>query len=139
MKRIPILISMAFLVLACGGPATPTPDVVATEVAQAGGGCHAHCTGADCHGNPIANLHLHPGTRTPTSTSTATFSRTPTPTRTPTHTHTPTHTPTPVPEAVVQIDTLNVRSGPGTDYDAVGKVSRGDKLKLAARPTIARG
>lgn len=41
-----------------------------------------------------------------------------------------TRTPTPLPEAVVQIDTLNVRSGPGTVYDVIGGVHRGDKLRV---------
>jgi hypothetical protein len=34
MQRILVLVGLAFLVAACGGPPAPTPDVVATEVAE---------------------------------------------------------------------------------------------------------
>lgn len=55
-------------------------------------------------------------TSTPTATDTPTTTPTETSTPTPTATDIPTSTPTPLPQAVVQIATLNVREGPGTEY-----------------------
>ncbi len=46
----------------------------------------------------------------------------------------PTVTPTPPPLAVVQIDTLNVREGPGTQYKPpLTQVSTGDELTVLGR------
>jgi hypothetical protein len=69
--------------------------------------------------------HLGP---VPTPTPTLTPSLTPTASRTPV----PTFTPTPIPPAVVP-DTVNVRKGPGTNYDAMGSVPAGSKVSLVAR------
>ncbi|HIC88051.1 MAG TPA: hypothetical protein EYP04_01420, partial [Anaerolineae bacterium] len=52
---------------------------------------------------------------------------------TPTATVRPADTPTPEPMAVVAADTLNVRGGPGTDYEIVGKVYHGDQLTIEGR------
>jgi SH3-like domain-containing protein len=70
----------------------------------------------------------------PTATSTPT--ETSTPTRTPTPTHTPTRTPTPLPDAVVDAEVANVRAGPGTVYDIVGKVQSGDALQVTGKDSI---
>ncbi|UCC86696.1 MAG: protein kinase [Anaerolineales bacterium] len=73
---------------------------------------------------------------TPTPSPTVTPSNTPLPTATPTpaptHTPTPTRTPTP-PDAVVSAETANLRTGPGTVYDVVGQVERGDELRVVDR------
>ncbi|NIO72479.1 MAG: protein kinase [Anaerolineae bacterium] len=45
----------------------------------------------------------------------------------------PTDTPTPKPVAVVQAEAMNVRGGPGTEYDVLGQVKQGDKLEILAR------
>jgi len=94
-------------------------------------------------------------THTPTSTSTNTPSPTPTltdtpvpsptltatpmPTITPTATPMPTTaptatlTPTPWADAVVNAEALNLRSGPGTVYDVLGVLKRGDPLKVTGK------
>ncbi len=63
----------------------------------------------------------------------------PTPTKAPSATATakptdkPTARPTPVPHAVVTSETLNVRSGPDTQYDAIGRVAKGDALTVVGQ------
>jgi serine/threonine-protein kinase len=44
-----------------------------------------------------------------------------------------TSTPTPKPVAVVQAEALNVRGGPGTEYDVLGQVKQNDELEIMAR------
>ena len=55
---------------------------------------------------------------------------TPTPTPTPTPTNTPTATATSRPEVVVQVSTLNVRTGPSTLYPVVGRVHKGQTFAI---------
>lgn len=50
-----------------------------------------------------------------------------------TETPAPTETPTPAADAVVGVDALNFRSGPGTQYDVVGQLKRGDPLTVAGK------
>jgi len=57
----------------------------------------------------------------------------PTPTAPPTATPAPEPTPTPIPTAIVTADALNLRSGPGTEYDRMGLVRLGDELKVVGR------
>lgn len=82
----------------------------------------------------IVEVALEP-TPTPTDTPTSTPTDTPfpTPTSVPTLTPTATATPTPIPDVVVNADTLNLRSGPGTDYDILGVLKEGDTLKVTGR------
>lgn len=68
-------------------------------------------------------------TPTPTRTSTSTPTRTPTPRPT----STPTRTPTPLPDAVVSVEVGNLRAGPGTEYDIIGKVKEGDRVTVSTR------
>ncbi len=93
-------------------------------------------------------------TETPVATVTPTFTPTPTPTLTPTPTYTPAPTPTPVPTDTptgptdtptptpspdpltprndyvwVTTSSLNVRTGPGTEYKSLGTLSEGQKVK----------
>jgi rubrerythrin len=72
-------------------------------------------------------------TLTPTITHTPKLTDTPKPTETSIPTATLTPTPQPIGVATVKGDTVNVRAGPGTNYDVVTKVSKGDKLSVYAR------
>lgn len=84
----------------------------------------------------VAAVTPEPPTTAPTATRPApspTPTRRPTATRTPTPTQTSTPSPTPMPDAVVTVETLNLRSGPGTIYDRVGALRRGDALTVTAR------
>lgn len=65
-------------------------------------------------------------TRTPLPTRTAAPTRMPS--ATPTYTATPTPTATPSPDAIVVANTLNLRGGPGTDYETLTQLSQGDEL-----------
>ena len=82
---------------------------------------------------PPAPTDPSPDTPTPTSTATPTPTTTPTETPTPTFTPTATPTPTPKPDAVVNTEALNLRSGPGTVYDVLGRLKRGDCLKVTGK------
>jgi len=68
----------------------------------------------------------------PTNTSTIPAPPADTPTMKP-PTPTPTATPTPKPDAVVNTVALNLRSGPGTDYEILGVLKQGDFLQVAGR------
>ena len=46
---------------------------------------------------------------------------------------TPRPTPTPRPNVVVTVNLLNVRKGPGTSYDIIGKVKKGDVLSVLGK------
>jgi uncharacterized protein YraI len=76
---------------------------------------------------------------TPTPTATITHAPTHTPTSTATHTPTstpiatPTSTSTPKPDAVVNVEALNLRSGPGAEYDILGALKQGDVLKVTGK------
>jgi len=71
-------------------------------------------------------------TDTPIPTNT---SDVPPPTDTPSLPPTPVSTPTPIsqPEATVATKTLNVRSGPGTNYSRVKQAKEGERLKVVGR------
>ncbi|MCC9077113.1 DUF3048 domain-containing protein [Litorilinea aerophila] len=87
--------------------------------------------------------------RTPASTALAsptaqaTISLLPTPTPTPRPTATPTASPTPEvspsptpyqePTGQVNADVVNLRSGPGTQYNIIGRVRRGDTVTIVGR------
>ncbi len=49
---------------------------------------------------------------------------------------TPTPTSTPTPVAVVRAEVLNVRSGPGTEFDVIGQVKLDDLLQVIARTPV---
>jgi hypothetical protein len=76
-------------------------------------------------------------TDTPTLTPTPTFTPTPpaTPTATPTFTPTATPTPTPIPmpQAVVIVERLNARSGPGILYEPITIVFLDDQFEVVGR------
>lgn len=72
-----------------------------------------------------------PPTATPTPTFTATF--TPSATRTPTATIPPTATPDGVEITVTAGQFVNIRRGPGTAYEVLGRANRGTKFKAEGR------
>ena len=45
----------------------------------------------------------------------------------------PTNTPTPEPGAIVDTESLNIRSGPDTAYSIVGSASKGDRLDIIGK------
>ena len=96
MTRHKALLLLVLVLSACGGPATPTPDAVATQIAVEEA-AHATMTASV----PTATATPAP-TETPTATSTPTPTATATPTETPTSTATPEPTPTLIPVVVPQ-------------------------------------
>lgn len=74
------------------------------------------------------------GAPTPTPTDAPTPTPTEAPTPTPTEAPTPTPTPSPDPEIIatgtVWVNVLNIRSGPGTSYDIVGKFAKNDHVSI---------
>jgi hypothetical protein len=74
-----------------------------------------------------------PSPSTPTPTHTATLTPTSTHTASPTPTLIPTATPTPKPDAVVSVENLHLRSGPGKDYDSVRTLRKGNPLEVMGK------
>lgn len=79
-----------------------------------------------------------PATSTPTATAVRTPTRTPFPTHTPTPTPSPTRTPTSTPTrliaiASVLVPTLNMRSGPGTDFPVIARSQAGGLFPIVAQ------
>ncbi len=74
---------------------------------------------------PVAKLP----TKTPTPARTPTANRKPAPTRTPTRRPTA----TPKADAIITVDSGNLRSGPGTNYDVVGQVSKNQKIIITGK------
>ena len=139
------LIVSSVLVLfaaACSGPQTPDPTEIARLAAQA---VKATLTAQPTQPTPPTVTPLPTATRPPTAmptgepTATSAHSATPT-SPPPTTVATPTFTPQPSPTAtsdaplaLVQSDTLNVRSGPGTGHSVVTAAKRADKLPVSGR------
>jgi hypothetical protein len=71
------------------------------------------------------------GSAAVTGTSTPVGTSSPTPSATPGVT--PSATVAPTPEAEVIIQSLNVRSGPGTEYSVIGSLSQGTKVEVLGR------
>lgn len=104
MKQYVVLAFVVTLALvACGGPASPTPDTVATKVAVEKAAFATLTAEAPTTTNTPTATSTPTPTATPTPIPTDTPTRTATPTRTPTRTptatltSTPTHTATPAP------------------------------------------
>lgn len=80
---------------------------------------------------------------TPTATHTPTITPTPSNTSTPTATFTPTITLTPtstlVPCTITASGSINLRSGPGTDFDVRGQLAAGQQQMVNAQETGADG
>ena len=71
-----------------------------------------------------------PRNRHPSPTASATPTASPTPTQTSSTTPSPAPTPTPAPYVESTEGGVNVRSGPGTDYDQIGAVAAGQRLEV---------
>jgi hypothetical protein len=69
-------------------------------------------------------------TDTPVPTNTPTPTQTPSPTPSPTDTAEPTETPTANPNLVVNVDSINLRSGPGTNFDIIESADRDDYFRV---------
>jgi hypothetical protein len=87
MKRFVVSAVLLWILAGCGGPATPTPDVVATQIAVEEA---AHAT---------MTARAPAATQTPTTTPSPTYTTIPTKTPTPRPTNTPVPTRTPSPTA----------------------------------------
>jgi len=129
-----VLLGFSLAITACGQEPTPDPTTVA-ELAQT---AVAATMAAQPTPTPLptATATPVPPTDTPEPTPTATYTPTNTPTSTPKATATPTETPaptaTPTP-AVKIVKNANLRAGPGTNYQIVGKVSPGDKIQVTGK------
>ena len=77
----------------------------------------------------------HTATAAPTNTAPPSPTATSAPSATPTvaPTQKPSDTPTPAPHAIVTSETLNMRSGPDTQFEAVARLSRGDALTVVGQ------
>jgi len=101
MKAYAILPVLVFALVGCGGPATQSPDLVATQIAVEEA-AHATMTARAPTVSPTPRATDTPEpTSTPTATPTATNTQTATRTPLPTETPTPTATPTLVPVVVL--------------------------------------
>ena len=106
MRRCLVLVPVLCLVVGCGGEATPTPDLAATQLAQEKAAHTTMTAEAPTPTNPptftptvtLTATRTNTATGTPTNTPTCTPMATQTPTATPTHTPTPTSTATPTPK-----------------------------------------
>lgn len=76
---------------------------------------------------PSPSVSARPATPAPTTLPTSISPPAPSPTRLP--------SPTPPPDAVVNVEALNLRAGPDTVYDKVGLLHKGDELEAVARTT----
>jgi len=101
---LPVLMVSAIIAVSCGSAITPSTLTPSVPVSP---------------------------TRTPTSAPAHTAISTATPTSILTSAATP--TPIPQPEAIVATEALNVRSGPGVNYDKLRQVKEGEKLKIIGR------
>ena len=131
MARFVLLSVLLLGLVACGGPETPTPDAVATQVAVGRAAAATLTAEAPAATEPT----LETAVPSVTTTSTPSEASTPSPTDTmpvPTAPAPPTVRPTVPPVgpllgqfAVVNVasdDVLNVRSGPGVDHPIVGTI-----------------
>lgn len=140
MKWWVLLILLVFFVGACGGDDVILPTEIALLTPDAIS--EAPIVTATETATPTeTSAPSETPTDTPTRTATDTFTPTtsPTDTNTPTATASPTFTltftpsATPPPEelmAIVEAEGLNVRNGPGDDYDVIAFVEQGTALKV---------
>lgn len=105
-----------FLVIGCGSNETPAPPI--------------NESGAQAPTQPAAPTPADPPTDTPAPTASPVP---PTDTPAPTATPDPTNTPAPAADAVVNVDVLNFRAGPSTDYDVIGTLYLGDELTVTGQ------
>ena len=115
------------LVIACGASSTPTPlaqPPTATPIPPT----------ATKPSGPAPTWTPRPTyTPIPTWTPSPTSTPTGTPTNTPTSTPAPTSTPTSIPITGAGTADVNLRAGPGTDFDKVGLLNAGDKCTIECK------
>ena len=140
--RKSVLLAMAITLMiaaaACGGTPTPAATVApqATERSAPQPATAVPTTAPTA--TPVPPTVAPPPTAAPTLAPTATQPP-PTPTSAPSATPTakptdkPTATRTPAPHAVVTSETLNVRAGPDTQYEAVARAAKGDALTVVGQ------
>jgi hypothetical protein len=79
-------------------------------------------------------------TATPISPTPTVTPAPPSPTPTPTSTATPTPIPpTPLPALTINAPALNVRSGPGAQYEVIGQISRGSRPEIVGQANTGQG
>ena len=112
-----------------GSQATPAPTVNSSDSSKSNPENTDHSGSVESTATPVPATSTPTPSPTETPTPTPTISPTPTPSPSPTVTPTPTPSPTPAPEAYVPkfsiasvSKSLNIRKGPGTNYDIVGKL-----------------
>ena len=118
-----LLLTMLLAFAACGrrpAPTVPAPISTTQPTAQPPAP------------PPPATIPPAP-TATPVPTNTAAPTATPPPTPTVAPTPKPSDTPTPAPHAIVASETLNVRSGPDTQFEVVARLARGDALTVVGQ------
>ena len=135
-QLLPVMLMVLVLAAACNATPTPTPALAPTAVAVAP-------TVPPPTNTPANTPTALPPTNTPVPTATPTVrptntlapTNTPVPTATPTvrPTDTPAPTPTSAPQVTVKTDTLNIRSGPGSNYPPVASAKQGDKLAVTGK------
>jgi hypothetical protein len=134
-----MMLAMLLLIAACGGSpaATSTLAPIATTQPQPAVQPTAlPPTAPPTASPPTATIPpTHTATTAPANTVPPTPTATSAPSATPTvaPTQKPSAIPTPAPPAIVTSETLNVRSGPDTQFEAVARLSRGDALTVVGQ------
>lgn len=149
MKRYLVVVFVSCLLVGCGAEPTPTPDLVATQIAVEEA-AHATMTArAPEAATPVVQMPtptvLPPMTPTSTATLAPTVTDTPTVTTTPTPSHTPTHTFTPSATPTEKPPTLTPTRKPPTPTPisyrpepyTVVNVAPDDVLNVRAGPGVA--
>ncbi|MFQ5859082.1 MAG: DUF3048 domain-containing protein [Anaerolineae bacterium] len=124
-SRTVFLVISLFPILAagCGSDSTPAPADAEPDDLQ--------IQVSAPEPTPVLPTNTAPPTETaPPPTETPLPTATPVP---PTATPEPTNTPAPIADAVVNVDLLNFRAGPGTNYDVLGLLNLGDPLTVTGK------
>jgi hypothetical protein len=88
---------------------------------------------------PVPTVTPLPPTSTPTPTATATATSTPTATPTPVATRVATVSIPASPSLIINTSALNVRSGPGTQYEALGQITQDSRPEIIGQANIGQG
>lgn len=126
-----VLVTGLLLVLAarCGSDSTPAPADTGPTDSQ------IQVSAPDPTKVPPTDT-VQPTEPAPTPTETPLPTTTPVPptdAQQPTATPEPTDTPAPAADAAVNVDVLNFRAGPGTNYDIIGQLNQGDPLSVTGK------
>lgn len=128
-----LLASMAMLLAACAAPEENSPLMAPTPISAIETPAPLASSTADMTSTPSATvIETSTVTAAPTHTVAA-GTATPTITTTPTFTATPEFTPTPSVPLAVPLSEINVRSGPGTNYDVATKALKDQQLLIVGQ------